>query len=168
MITLQEPPALTTPSVRVRTSYLVGEQADMMRRGSDTAWLREASLDFDRFVADRVGVKQRWGVPSELLWFASAEYYIGSVVLRHRLTEDEGGGHIGYHVVYPWQRQGHATQMLRSALGKCATLGIARALLTVAPDNQASLTVVRRNGGVADGINHEGELRFWVDTSALA
>ncbi|WP_198161409.1 GNAT family N-acetyltransferase [Kocuria turfanensis] len=117
---------------------------------------------------DRVGVRERWGVPSELLWFTSAEYYIGSVVIRHRLIEDEGGEHIGYHVVHPWERQGHATQMLRSALEKCKALGIVRALLTVAPDDQASLTVVRRNGGVADGVNREGELRFWVDTSALA
>lgn len=94
----------------------------------------------------------------------SEEYYIGSVVVRHRLTEDEGGGHIGYHVVYPWQRQGHANTMLRSALTKCAALGIDHALLTVAPDNEASLSVVRRNGGVPDGSNFEGELRFWIAT----
>ncbi|GAA5226771.1 GNAT family N-acetyltransferase [Paeniglutamicibacter antarcticus] len=165
MIELPAPPSLATPSTQVQTSYLIGEQADMLHRGSNTEWLRAASLDFDSYVEERVGVRERWGVPSELFWFTSHEYYIGSLVIRHTLTEDEGGGHIGYHVVYPWQRQGHASQMLRSALVKCRALAIDRALLTVAPDNLASLSVVRRNGGVPDGTNHEGDIRFWIDTS---
>lgn len=166
MIELPGSPALTTPTNRVKTSYLVGEQADMVHRGSSTDWLVDASRDFDGFVADRVGVRERMGVPSELFWFLSGEYYIGSLVIRHRLAEGDRGGHIGYHVVYPWQRQGHATSMLREALHKCHGLGIGRALLTVAPENEASLTVVRRNGGVEDGLDAQGELRFWVPTSA--
>lgn len=168
MIELPVPPTLCQPSVSVRTSYLIGEQADMLHRGSDTSWLTTASRGFDAFVAERTGIRERWGVPSELLWFTSHEYYMGSLVIRHELSEDEGGGHIGYHVVYPWQRQGHATQMLREALGRCADLGIGHVLLTVAPENVASLTVVDRCGGVADGINDEGERRFWVDTSTIA
>lgn len=67
MIELPARPALLPPSVAVRTSYLVGEQADMIHRGESTDWLREASLDFESFVAQRVGVRERWGVPSELL-----------------------------------------------------------------------------------------------------
>jgi len=164
MIELPVPPTLCQPSVSVRTSYLIGEQADMLHRDSDTSWLTAASRDFDAFVTERVGVRERWGVPSELFWYTSNEYYIGSLVIRHELSEDEGGGHIGYHVVYPWQRQGHATRMLWEALGRCAALGIRHALLTVAPDNAASLTVVDRCGGVADGVNEEGELRSWIDT----
>ncbi|KQO07647.1 GNAT family acetyltransferase [Agreia sp. Leaf244] len=166
MIQLPAAPALTVPSAVVKTSYLVGEQADMKHRGSDAQWLSAASLDFDAFVAERTGVRERWGVPSELFWFTSGEYYIGSLVIRHELTDDEGGGHIGYHVVYPWQNQGHATRMLGDALVRCAALGIDRALLTVAPDNAASIAVVRRNGGVEEGgLNSEGELQFWIDTS---
>lgn len=168
MINLPVPPTLSRPSTTVKTSYLIGEQADTLHRGLDSAWLEAASRDFDGFVADRVGIRQRWGVPSELFWFTSGEYYIGSLVIRHQLTDDEGGGHIGYHVVYPWQRQGHAAQMLRDALLKCSALGIKSALLTIAPENAASLVVMRRNGGVADGENDEGELRFWIDTSSVS
>jgi predicted acetyltransferase len=165
MIQLPTPLSLTTPHNLVKTSYLVGELADSIHRGRSTDWLRAASIDFDGFAAERAGVRERWGVPSQVFWYTSGEYYIGSLVLRHRLTEDEGGGHIGYHVVYPWQRNGHATRMLRLALNACADLGIPRALLTVSPDNPASVTVVERNGGIPDGLNHEGELRFWIDTT---
>lgn len=156
MIELPTPPLLRTPSTRVKTSYLIGEQADMLHRGAGTEWLGAASRDFDAFVAERVGVRERWGVPSTLRWFTADEYYLGTVVIRHQLTEDGGGGHVGFHVVYPWQRRGHATEMLRQALVKCTDLGIERALLTVAPDNVASQAVVKRNGGVAGGVKHEG------------
>lgn len=165
MIELPEPLRLVPPTTDVRTSYLVGEQADMLARGSDPGWLAEASRDFATYVADRRGTRERWGVPSEVFWWVAGEYYLGSLVLRHRLTDDEGGGHVGYHVVQPWQRQGHATAMLGAVLPKAAALGLDRVLLTVAPDNTASLGVVARHGGVADGRNHEGEDRFWVRTS---
>lgn len=165
MIHLADAPRLSVPSADVRTSYLVGEQADMIHRRSDTSWLAAASQDFDGFVADRVGIKDRWGVPSEVFWFTSGAFYLGSLVLRHQLTEDEGGGHIGYHVVYPWQRQGHATAMLRQGLAKAKAQGIDRVLLTVEPGNAASILVVERSGGIADGINQEGEIRFWIDVS---
>lgn len=164
MIRLPLAPTLQPPTVAVKTSYLVGEQADMLHRGDDTGWLGAASTDFDAFVAERVGVRLRWGVPSEVLWFTAGEYYLGSLVIRHELTDDEGGGHLGYHVVYPWQRQGHATEMLRQALPLCRRLGLDRVLLTVAPDNAASLRVVGRFDPTPDGIDHEGELRLWVDT----
>jgi RimJ/RimL family protein N-acetyltransferase len=85
---------------------------------------------------------------------------------RHRLTDEEGGGHLGYHVVYPWQGQGHATAMLLEGLERARAVGIERFLLTVAPDNEASRKVVERHGGIADGLNHEAEMRFWLDTPA--
>lgn len=164
MITLTEPPTLVAPTTAVRASYLVGEMADMQHRGTGTDWLATASRDFDSYVADRTGVRDRWGVPSEIFWFVSGDFYLGSLVLRHRLIADQGGGHIGYHVVRPWQRQGHATEMLRQGLAKAAALGISPALLTVAPTNHASRRVVEKCGGVPDGVNHEGEQKFWVPT----
>lgn len=163
MIALSAPPRLVDPTTLVRDSYLTGEQADMRARGQSADWLAAASADFGTFVAERVGVVERWGVPSRLFWFVADTHYLGSLVLRHRLTEDEGGGHIGYHVVYPWQRQGHATEMLGQGLAEARRVGIPRALLTVHPENEWSRRVVLANGGVRDGRNHEGEDRFWID-----
>lgn len=165
MIALPEPPRLVDPHVGVRVSYLTGEQSDMRHRGADDAWLGPASEDFGAHVAARVGVRERWGVPSTVYWYTSGPHYLGTLVVRHRLLEQDLGGHIGYHVVHPWQHQGHATRMLAEGLLIAAGLGIGRALLTVAPDNAFSRRAVLANGGVPDGRDADGEDRFWIDTA---
>src|ERR1700733_5370399 len=121
VIRLIEPPRLVWPTEDVRVSYLVGEQADCLLRGTPTQWLEAASEDFAAFVAARRGVQVRWGVPSTAFWYVSGEYYLGTLVIRHQLTAEltQTGGHIGYHVVAPWRRQGHATRMLAAGLGEC-------------------------------------------------
>lgn len=164
MITLPAPPRLVRPTTAVRLSYLTGEQADCRLRGTDTAWLGPASTDFGAFVAARNTDIVRWGVPATILWYVSGEHYLGTLVLRHRLTPEllKAGGHIGYHVVAPWRRQGHATRMLAAGIAEAARLGIDRVLLTCEQDNTASQRVILANGGdrtetLAD------ELRYWID-----
>lgn len=151
------------PTATVRTSYLVGEQADCLLRDTPTEWLGPASEDFDEFVAVRRGVRTRWGVPSTIFWYVSDEFYLGTLVVRHRLTPElaEVGGHIGYHVVAPWHRQGHATRMLSAGLLECRRLGIDRVLLTCGVDNEPSRRVILSNGGVPDGQSQEHD-RFWI------
>jgi predicted acetyltransferase len=163
MITLPEPPHLAWPTTEVRTSYLTGEQADCLLRGTDTDWLGPASDDFDGFVAERRGVRTRWEVPSTVFWYVAREHYLGTLVLRHELTDEltQVGGHIGYHVVAPWRRQGHATRMLAAGLVEAGRLGLSRVLLTCAEDNEPSRRVILANGGVADG-QVKGEDRFWI------
>ena len=163
MIAFDEPPRLVAPTTKVRVSYLVGEQADCLLRGTDTDWLRPASEDFDAFVAARLGVRTHFGVPSTLFWYVSGDFYLGSLVVRHALTPElqEVGGHIGYHVVAPWRRQGHATRMLAEALRECARIGLERVLVTCAADNVASQKVILANGGMPD-VTIRDENRFWI------
>ena len=164
VIRLVEPPALVWPTPEVRVSYLVGEQADCLLRGTPTQWLEAASEDFEGFAAARRGVQIRWGVPSTVFWYVSGEYYLGTLVVRHQLTPElaQVGGHIGYHVVAPWRRQGHATRMLAAGLARCRELGLDRILLTCAVDNEPSRRVILANGGLPDG-RAAGEDRFWID-----
>jgi len=163
VIHFPEPPRLVWPTVAVRVSYLIGEQADCVLTGAPTDWLGPASDDFAGYVAERRGVRTRWGVPSTVFWYVSGEFYLGTLVVRHRLTPDlaEAGGHIGYHVVAPWRRQGHATRMLAGGLAECRRLGLHRVLLTCDPDNEPSRKVILANGGVPDG-RLRGEDRFWI------
>ena len=164
MITLPEPPRLAPPTAAVRVSYLTGEQADCLARGTETDWLGPASEDFDRFVAERTGIVLRWDVPSTIFWWIAGEHYLGTLVLRHELTDPLTaiGGHIGYHVVAPWRRQGHATRMLEAGLVQARSVGLTAVLLTCDPDNIASQRVILANGGREDlVIDHE--LRYWID-----
>jgi GNAT superfamily N-acetyltransferase len=157
VIQLPEEPRLLWPTVTVRTSYLVGEQADCLLRGTPADWLGPASENFAEFVAVRRGVRTRWGVPSTVFW------YLGTLVVRHRLTPEltAAGGHVGYHVVAPWRRQGHATRMLAAGLAECRRLGLSEILLTCDTDNEPSRKVILANGGEPDG-RQQGEDRFWI------
>jgi predicted acetyltransferase len=163
VISLKTPPKLMAPTTAVRLSYLVGEQADCLLRGTPTDWLGPASEDFDAFVAVRRGPQIRWNVMSTVFWYVSGEFYLGTLVIRHDLTPEltEAGGHVGYHVVAPWRRHGHATRMLAAGLDECRRLGLARVLLSCAVDNAGSRKVILANGGVPDG-QGRGEDRFWI------
>jgi predicted acetyltransferase len=158
-----ERPHLVWPTTAVRDSYLEGERADCIARGTPTDWLAGAADDFDAFVEARRGVKTRWEVPSTIFWYVAGPEYIGTLVIRHRLTEElfEAGGHIGYHIVAPWQRQGHATRMLAEGLGECRRLGLDRVLLTCSPENDASKRVILANGGRYED-RRRGEDRYWI------
>ncbi len=160
---LVEPARLVWPTSEVRESYLDGERADCVLRGAATGWVSAAGEDFDDYVKRRRGVRTRWDVPSTLFWYVSGEHYIGTLVIRHRLTPElaEVGGHVGYHVVAPWRRQGHATRMLAAGLVECRRLGLDRVLLTCAAGNEPSRRVILANGGVADA-RARGEERFWI------
>ncbi|MEV0666297.1 GNAT family N-acetyltransferase [Actinomadura luteofluorescens] len=164
---LPEPPRLVPPTAAVRESFLAGERADHLATGDPMDWLDEAHQDFEAFVGRRRGVQERWGVPSTTFWYVSGEHYIGTLIVRHRLTPElaEVGGHIGYHVVLPWRRRGHATRMLAAGLAESRRLGLERVLLTCAVDNEPSRRVILANGGVHDG-RARGEDRFWIDLAA--
>lgn len=163
VISLAKPPALVWPTTAVRDSYLAGEREDSLSRGERTDWLGPAGEDFDSYVAERRGVRTRWRVPSTVFWYVSGEHYLGTLVIRHRLTPElaQAGGHVGYHVVPPWRRQGHATRMLAAGLAECQRLGLKKVLLTCAVENEPSRRVILANGGVPDG-RARGEDRFWI------
>ena len=93
--------------------------------------------------------QERWGVPYTELWFVNGPVYIGTLVIRHRLTSDlrREGGHIGYHVVPAHRRRGHATAMLAAGCVRCRDRGMRRLLITCAEDNIGSRRVIEANGG---------------------
>ena len=162
---LTEAPPLTWPTAAVRASYLTGERENSRADGISLDWMDGAAGDFAGYVRERRGVRTRWGVPSTVYWYVAGRDYLGTLVIRHRLTPElaQVGGHIGYHVVPPWRRQGHATRMLAAGLEQARALGLQRVLLTCDVDNDPSRRVILANGGVPDGrVGHED--RFWIDT----
>jgi predicted acetyltransferase len=163
---LSERPRLVWPTTDVRESYLAGERALSRSEGLPLDPLDRAAEDFPAWVRDWSGVRTRWGVPSTVFWYVAGPEYLGTLVLRHRLTPElaEVGGHIGYHVVPPWRRRGHATRMLAAGLAEARHLGLDRVLLTCDVDNEPSRRVILANGGVPDGRSGHDD-RFWIDLS---
>ena len=156
-------PRLDVPTAAVRDSFLAGERAICAADGTPTAWLDEAAADFGALVARRSEPQHRWGVPVTELWYVREPDYLGTVMIRHELTAAlrHDGGHVGYHVVPRYRRQGHATAMLAAACGKCREYGMTRLLVTCQAGNIASRRVIEANGGVLD--NQAGGIcRFWV------
>jgi len=166
---LTEPPRLRWPTVEVQDSYLAGERA--MSRSEDLPpdQLDRAAEDFPAWVRAWRGVQTRWGVPCTVFWYVAGREYLGTLVVRHRLTPElaQAGGHVGYHIVPPWRRQGHATRMLAAGLAECRALGLDRVLLTCDVDNEPSRRVILANGGVPDGRSGHDD-RFWIDLGRLA
>jgi len=166
VIVLTEPPVLIRPTSAVRMSFLTGEQADCVSNGLPTDWLGPASENFDAFSLERGQDRERWEVVFTELWAVSGEHYLGTVIVRHSLTDAlfRAGGHVDYHVVTPWRRQGHATRMLAQGLDFCRGLGLDRVLLTCSPTNEASRRVILHNGGQPDRRLGDDD-RYWIGLS---
>jgi predicted acetyltransferase len=157
-------PRLVWPTTDVRESYLAGERAMSRSEGLPLDPLDRAAKDFPAWVRDWRGVHVRWGVPCTVFWYVAGQEYLGTLVLRHLLTPElaDVGGHIGYHVVPPWRRRGHATRMLAAGLAEARALGLDRVLLTCDTGNEPSRRVILANGGVPDGRSGHDD-RFWID-----
>jgi predicted acetyltransferase len=157
---------LILPTSSVRDSYLQGETETAIAEGLPADWLEKAAADFAGFVAQRRVVRELWGVPVTELWFVDERDYLGTVIIRHRLTPalERAGGHLGYHVVPGHRRRGHATQMLTQAKLVCLELGLSEILVTCAEDNLGSRRVIEANGGALDRII-DGEALYLLATS---
>ena len=113
---------------------------------------------------------ERGLVQSEFYVLMRGDRMLGEFALRLALDAglEREGGNVGYRVRPSERGRGHATRMLRFALGRLGELGFARALLTVRTTNAASLRVVAKCGGrFVDEVElPSGELnrRFWVPT----
>jgi predicted acetyltransferase len=124
-----------------------------------------------RLVDMDLGLHLRPGwVPMTTYWLLDdEERIVGVSRLRHRLTPAllEDGGHIGYYVRPAERGKGYGTAMLRLTLDEARQLGIERVLLTVDSDNERSIHVIERNGGVMEDerIDENGVAyrRYWID-----
>ena len=158
-------PHLTAPATTVRDSFL--EAARDLR---DEGWLptfpvEKAAADFDGYVR-RVRAEERaWGVPVTTFWYTDGLLYLGTVIVRHRLTPElaRDGGHVGYHVAPRHRRHGHGTAMLTAAVGYCrGELGLQRILVTCDNSNTGSKRVIEASGGVLENAV-DGVCRYWIN-----
>lgn len=106
-------------------------------------------------------------VPCTFLWLVEGEEYLGSIALRHELTDFllREGGHIGYSIRPSARRQGHASTALRQTLEMASEMGMERVLITCDEDNVASRAIIEGADGEYED-SRAGRRRYWVPTIA--
>jgi len=120
--------------------------------------------------ADRYqyGPKAPW-VPASFLVAEVEGRIVGRASIRFEMDPSlaHDGGHIGYGVIPSERRKGYATEILIQSLDIVFRAGIQRVLVTCTVDNESSMRVIQRCGGVLESVveSPEGELvrRFWIE-----
>ena len=166
---------LVAPSVEYHASFLAAlrefqaEERDL-DLDPDSLAQPDAFAEYVQRLHDdaRADIPPRFAgwVPGTNLWGVAGDEFVGSLQIRHRLTEHLRlvGGHIGYQVRPSRRGEGHATRMLALSLPIARSLGIERALVTCDPTNIASQKVIEANGGVLDAVT-EAKRRYWIATA---
>lgn len=182
---------LVAPHVRHQDSYLAATDeflASREQRDGDGDWEDDAELGYPGFTFTREGLRdpeefgrfveqrrrarhedaprRRGWTPVTLLWMVVGDEYVGSLAIRHRLTDRllEEGGHIGYSVRPTARRRGHASRALARALVLAhGVVDGPSVLLTCLEDNLASRAVIERNGGEYED-SRSGVRRYWIPT----
>jgi predicted acetyltransferase len=161
-------PALITPTVALHGSWLEArsEQGPGGLEGSGLKSDDEArsAEGFVQWVG-RLNSGYAYGVPATYWWVVEEGEYLGSISLRHRLTEElrQVGGHIGYWIRPSARGRGLATWALGAVLTKARGLGLQRVLLTCRNDNAASARTIERNGGVLEEVVGGVRRRYWIE-----
>lgn len=95
---------------------------------------------------------------------------VGMLKIRHHLTEltEINGGHIGYYIRKSHRGQGLGKRSLQLGLAKLREFGVTRALITIYPENHASIKVAEALGGVyQDTVDDQKSghqiNRYWID-----
>jgi predicted acetyltransferase len=110
-------------------------------------------------------------VPASFFWLLDESgCVVAAASMRHSLTLllTIHGGHIGYRVKASERGKGYGTQVLALTLPHARALGLDRVLLTVDSDNEPSIRVIERNGGVLeeeciDSTTGRLHRRYWID-----
>lgn len=105
------------------------------------------------------------------LYLLNGEEVLGSVRIRHDLTNDYISnfiGHIGYDVKPSARQKGVGSLLLRAGLDKARQLGLQKVLVLCEKNNIASKAIIMKQGGIFESeiIDDEGHcyLRFWINS----
>ena len=125
----------------------------------------------DRLSESASGVASGPGlVPDSTFWLTDDKSIIGVVRIRHALSESllVEGGHIGYDINPDFRAKGYGHRIFELALVEARKLGIERALVTCDHDNDASMRIIEKGGGVFENESISPRTgkrvrRYWIE-----
>lgn len=139
------------------------------------------NADFDQFIKELRTEKgyphqpyQDWvePVPETIVWLVKDDQYIGTVDIRHRLNWhlEKWGGHVHFNIRPSMRELGFGKKILKKAMPIINYLGIDKALITVAPDDDAAIRIVEACGAVFEDETPATDKfpamkRYWLDCS---
>lgn len=130
----------------------------------------EAYLDRFCVMDDPVRIEPHLARQSTFWVIDDDDTIVGMLKIRHYLTEltEVNGGHIGYYIRKTHRGRGLGKRSLQLALGQLREFGAERALITIYPENAASIKVAEALGAVYDNTVYHEESdhqinRYWIE-----
>jgi len=168
---------LVNPSLHYQEQYL---QALEEGKTESTTTMLNAPAEGQSFAAfvqvlidNAKGLQLPEGyVPQSNYWLIDNDTFIGSVSIRHKLTEFllKEGGSIGYYIRPSKRNLGYGRKILELALLEAKKLGLTKVLITCDDTNIGSQKIIEANGGVLENIielkeGHPKKMRYWISLS---
>ena len=153
---------LLEPTQALKDEFL-SMAAEFQAEGAIYSHHDRARNDFGAFLDEMCAYAQGIGlpaghVPMTTYWLVREDEHgktiLGESRLRHYLNSalEVEGGHIGYAIRPSARRQGYGTHILALTLEKARRMGLRRVLVTCDTDNIASARIIKKNGGVLNGL----------------
>ena len=172
---------LVKPDVRYKDSYLNAIQEWHEEGRYKFLSVDTLSHSFDQFVEDLNTGKRHlhkpypdWVEPvsETVLWLIREDKFIGTINIRHRLNWhlEKWGGHVNFIIRPTMRNKGFGKKILRKGIPFICHIGIEKALITVAPDNDAAIKIVEFCGAVFQDETPEtnqfpARRRYWLECS---
>lgn len=168
---------LVYPSLQYKDSYFkaVEEAKHEVNPFMTTIARPLANQPFEAFVKAKNDQSQGFNlpegwVPATELWLVDNDEVIGTVNIRHFLTEQllRVGGHIGYWIRPSKRQMGYGKKILELALPQAKRLGIDKVLVTCDDTNIGSQKIIEANGGILENTveieeGHPKKKRYWIN-----
>jgi len=166
---------LITPCEEYLSSYIEAYKEDVKYRSGEDEFFCPPEIVIEqayKYLNNIDIPKER--VPSTMLWLVDDKEFIGSLDIRHYLTDKLllSDVHIGAEIRYSKWNKGYGTKILKMALQYAKDkFHFERVLITCSEKNYASARVIEKNGGILENvvetINDNGEKvmtkRYWIN-----